>query len=92
MWEALFKKLPQQLLFHKSFDFSVSQSQYFYQVELVWDIFPKLNFLMLRFYVLLLKLLPLICFHILDPHPLCKKSLPRTMLQISVKLEYPISK
>lgn len=27
-------------------------------------------------------------FHILHPHPLCKKQMSKTMLQVSVKLEY----
>lgn len=88
MWRALFKKRPQQLLFHKSFNLRISQSQYFYEVELVWNVYPKLNILMLHICVLLQKLLPLICFQVLHPHPLCKEPLPKTMLKISVKLEY----
>lgn len=89
MWEPLSKNLPQQLSLHKSFNLRISQSQYFYEVELVWNVFPKL--LMLHSCFLLQKLLPLICFHVLHPHPLCKKPLPKTMLQISVKLEYPLT-
>lgn len=91
MWGASFKKLPQQLLFHKNVNLHISWSQYFYEVELVWNVFPKLNILMLHFCVLLQKLLPLICFHVLHPHPLCKKPLPKTMLKMSVKLEYPLT-
>jgi len=46
---------------------------------------------MLHFCVLLQKSLLLICFHVLHPHLLCEKPLPKTMLQISVKLEYPLT-
>lgn len=87
----LFKKLLQQLLFHKSFNLYISWREYFYEVELVWNVFPKLNTVMPHFCVLLQKLLSLICFHILHLHPLCEKPLPKTMLQISVKLEYPLT-
>lgn len=67
MWYFVWKTAP-VTIFYKGFNLYSSQSQYFYEVELAWNVFPKLSIHMFHFCVLFQKLLSLIFFfHILHP-------------------------